>query len=180
VQALLAPAGEGRVAVLPFEGDHSVADSDGVAELISARLGLDAVSNVVHDSDVVLLNVYRGGRRVHRYVSDQSMLVDWFIDDDGEGRFRLGGVEQPVGTPYPTGPLGADPAVFAPFGIPPVDLDLLAAALTGSDEDDWPFAEEQHRAILRALNLQPNTLAIAYRHTTRFDLPNAVYTHPDE
>src|SRR5262249_53123977 len=75
---VLPAAAVGRVAVLPRENEHNYADADELARAVSAKLRTDALSNVVFDSDVVLINVYRNGECVHEYVSEQAMLVDWF------------------------------------------------------------------------------------------------------
>lgn len=179
VDAWVLPAAPGRVAVLPREDEYGYAHVDQLAASLTAPTGGEALTNVVFDSDVVLMNVYRAGRRVHEYVSDQAMLVDWFIDDDGESRFRMGGVEYPASAPTPSGPSGADPDALAPFGVDPIDLARLGAVLRGelSNEDERLFAEQHHRSILLALNLDPSGLTTAFRWTGPGDLPGAVRVH---
>jgi hypothetical protein len=183
VDGLVLPAADGRVAVVPREVDYGYADTAALAQMISRRYGFAALSNEVADSDVVFLRAYRDGELSYRYVSDQSMLVDWFIDDGGRSRFRLDGVEYPAAAPSPTGPLGTDPHGLAPFGVGEIDLDRLAAALRGGDVDDRVEAEAQHWTILEALNLDPRALTTAFRHARPDTLPNAMpisanHNHP--
>ena len=104
------------------------------------------------------------------------MLVDWFIDDDGTTKFRIGDVEYPADAPYPRG-RGADAAMLAPFGVDPVDLDRLSGALLGEIEVGGATrlrAEVQHDAILGAMNLDPRGLTTAFRWARLDDLPGAV------
>lgn len=178
VRAWLVPAGADRVAVMPQEGDYDYADTVTLAERVS-REGYPALSNDVHDSDVVIMTAFRDGREVHRYASDQAMLVDWFIDDDDVCRFRIGEVEYPAGAPAPQGPLGADPDALAPFGVGTVDLSRLGAALRGEFQGQQRvFAEFQHRLILNAMNLDPRGLTLAYRWARAEDLPGGVHVTP--
>ncbi|MEV6925638.1 hypothetical protein AB0M46_14215 [Dactylosporangium sp. NPDC051485] len=177
--AWVLPAASGRAAVLPREGPHNHADADGLARAISATLHTAAMSNVVFDSDVVLINIYRNGNRVHEYVSEREMLVDWFIDENDEPKFRLGGVEYPADAEYPKGPGGANPQIFAPLGVGPMDLDRLGATLRGDfGTDGQVFAEFQHRLIMKALNLDPTGLTTAFRWARPEDLPGAVRVKP--
>jgi hypothetical protein len=177
--AWVLPAAAGRVAVLPREDEFSYADADALARSVSARLRTAALSNVVFDSDALFINVYRNGDCLHEYVSEQAMLVDWFIDDDGSPRFRLGDVEYPGDAAYPTGPAGADPQAFAPFGVGPVDLDRLGVTLRGEfGTDKRIYAEFQHRLILKAMNLDPAGLTTAFRWARREDLPGLVRVVP--
>jgi hypothetical protein len=104
------------------------------------------------------------------------MLVDWFIDDDDTTKFRIGGVDYPAETPTPSGPSGADPAALAPFGAGDVDLDRLGACLRGEFLGRKPlFAEQQHRIILEAVNLDPRGPddRASPRRRCRLDLPGA-------
>jgi hypothetical protein len=168
---LVMPVGVGRTAVILREGEWGWADVDGIA----ARLGLPVLTHVVLDSDAVILTEYREGKRLHEYVSDQAVLVDWFVDDDGATKFRVGGVEYPEDAPSPKGPSGADPAVLAPFGTGNVDLERLGACLRGElGLGPFVMAEWQHRMILEALNLDPRCLMTAFRHAAHADLPGAV------
>jgi hypothetical protein len=174
VDGLVVSAGPDRTAVIP-QGDHrGYIDPAALARLVSGRTGRPALSNEVSDSDVVLMHAFRDGRLTHEYVSDESMLVDWFIDADGTTKFRIGDVEYPAEAPYPRGPRGADAAMLAPFGVAPVDLDRLGAALRGEFDGNERFAEIQHNAILRAMNLDPRGLTAAFRSTRIDDLPGAV------
>ncbi|MFB9414695.1 hypothetical protein [Dactylosporangium matsuzakiense] len=175
--AWLLPAGPGRVAVLPRENAYGYADADAHARLLSAKLGTLAASNSVVDSDVVFIELYRNGEHFHSYVSEQEFLVDWFIDGAGAPRYRLGGVEYPADAPYPKGPGGADPAVFAPFGVGPVDLDRLGVALRGEGGDAF-LAEDLDHSIMEALHLDPAGLRTAFRWAAEEDLPGLVRVAP--
>jgi hypothetical protein len=176
VEAWVVPAGAGRIAVVPREGAHSYADVDQLAYSLTARTRGEALTNVVFDSDVVMMNVYRNGSCVHEYVSRQEILVDWFIDEDGTSKFRIGGVEYPASAPTPSGPSGADPDVLAAFGVEPIDRVRFGAVLRGelSDRHEQLFAERHHRSILEAMNLDPTGLTTAFRWTEPEDLPGAV------
>jgi hypothetical protein len=174
VDGWLVSTGPQRSAILPREGDGDYVDVRRLAKLLSSKVG-PALSNEVVDSDAVVMAAYRDGRLVHEYVSDQAMLVDWFIDDDGRSRFRIGDREYPADSPTPRGPAGADPGALAPYGIAPVDLDRLGAALRGEFAGAGPvFAEFQHRLILKALNLDPRPLTTAFRWADPAELPGAV------
>lgn len=176
---LVMPAGAGRTAVMVREDEWQVAEVGKLAAQLSGAYGWAALTNVVHDSDVVIMSAYRGGRLVHQYVSDQAMLVDWFIDDDGTTKFRIGDIEYPADAPTPTGPSGADPAALAPFGVGDVDLGRLGACLRGElPGQESMFAEQQHRMILEALNLDPRGLTTGFRHTPGVDLPGAQRVSP--
>lgn len=163
VEALLVPVGPDRTAVLPREDDHSSADSDGVAKALSADLKVDALSQVVFDSDIVILGLYRGGERVFRYVSDPAMLAS--LDD------------KPVPPPSadPAGDAATAAAALAPLGVGPVDLARLAATLR-TDRDGFVMAEAWHEEILTALNLDPTGATMAFRWAISADLPGAVRT----
>jgi hypothetical protein len=176
VDAWVLPAGSGRVAVLPREDEYGYAHVDQLAESITAWTSGAALTNEVFDSDVVLMNVYRNGDCVHEYVSKQEMIVDWFIDDDGETKFRIGDVEYAATAPTPSGPRGADPDALAPFGVGPIDPVRLAAVLHGEfpDHEGHLFAEQHHRSILEAVNLDPTGLTTAFRWTGPDELPGAV------
>jgi len=173
IDGLVMPAGPDRVAVMPREGDYDYADTRTIAQMISGRYGFATLSNRVYDSEVVYLDAYRDGHLWHAYLSDQSILVEWFLDDDGNPKFRFDGIEHPPEGPAPTGALGADPNALAPYGVGNIDLDRLAAALRGPDEDEYLMAEHQHWLILEALNLDPRGLTTAYRHTGSVTLPGA-------
>jgi hypothetical protein len=171
VDGLVARAGRSRTAVIPRDDGL---DPIGLAELVSGDAGFAALSNVVIDSDVVVMRAYRHGRLMHEYVSDQAMLVDRSEHSDAR-RFRAGGVDHPAGAPSPTGPRGADPVALAPFGVDPVDIDRLGAALRGEFSGHTPaFAEFQHRLILKAMNLEPRGLTTEFRWATVEDLPGGV------
>jgi hypothetical protein len=175
VEGLVMPAGPGRTAVIPREGKFDYVNPARLAELLSTRAGFAALSNDIVDSDLVRMRAFCDGRQIHEYVSDQAMLVDWFIGDDGRTEFRLDGVEYPGDASYPRGPRGADPAALAPFGVDPVDVNRLGAALRGEFDGRRPvYAEFQHRLILKAMNLDPRGLTTAFRWASLEDLPGAV------
>jgi hypothetical protein len=175
VDGLVMPAGVGRTAVMPREGRLDYVDPARIAELVSGRAGFAALSNEVVDSDVVMMRAFRDGRLTHEYVSDQAMLVDWFIDDHDMTKYRLDGIEYSADVPFPQGPRGADPSALAPFGVEPIDLERLGAALRGEFDGRRPvFAEFQHRLILKAMNLDPGGLTTGYRWARGDDLPGAV------
>ncbi|WP_432824442.1 hypothetical protein [Dactylosporangium sp. CA-092794] len=177
--AWVVPAAAGRVAVLPREHEYNTADVDRLARSVSATLRTSVLSNIVFDSDVVFINVYRNGDRIHEYVSERAALVDWFIDDNGEAKFRLGDVEYSADAEYPKGPGGADPDVFAPFGVGSVDLDRLGVTLRGEfGADERIFAEFLHRLIMKAMNLDPAGLTTSFRWARQDDLPGAVRVKP--
>ncbi|MEU0559541.1 hypothetical protein [Dactylosporangium sp. NPDC006015] len=162
--AWVVPAAAGRVAVLPREGEHGVADVDGLARSVSARLRTPVVSHVVVDSDAVLITVYRDGDRIHEYVSDRAALAGRYTGDGSETGVRFG---------------GADPGVFAPFGVGSVDLDRLGVTLRGEfGTGTKVFAEFQHRLIVKAMNLDPAGLTTAFRWARQEDLPGAVRVKP--
>lgn len=175
----LVPASPDRVALLPRGGDWDVADVGTLAKRLSAP-GALMVTNEVVDSDVVVITVHQGGQAVHRYVSDQTMLVDWLIDDDGDTKFRMDGVVYPADAEYPTGPSGADPQVLAPFGVGVVDLERLGAVLRGEiGETGRLRAEGQHWTIAEVLNLDPRALTTAFRWARHEHLPEAVRVRPN-
>jgi hypothetical protein len=131
----------------------------------------------VHDSDVVMAQVYHGGRQIHSYVSDRSMLVEWFEDDDGQFTFTIKGVVYLADTAAPTGPQGDDPTAFTAFGVGDVDLDRIGAAQRGEveNEEQTPlFADRQHWAIPQPLNLNSHALTIAFPHAHHVDLTGAI------
>ncbi|MEV4278881.1 hypothetical protein [Actinoplanes xinjiangensis] len=178
-RAIVVPVAAERVAVIPEEGDWDVADLGPLAEDLSAALSRPVLATYVVDSDFVDCHVYRGGAPVHRYVSDQSMLVEWFEGDDGVIRPGIGGVAFPPGHALPEGALGADADAFAPFATAEPDLARIGAALRGQVAPDRDrirrqFAEAQHTAIIAALGLPPQALTVAYRHTDPAYFPGAV------
>lgn len=166
----IAPAGPDRTAVMPREDDDGYADASRLALAVCARFGFPTLSNELIDSDAIVMRAYRDGRQVHEYVSDQAMLVDWFIDEHDVSRFRLGGVEYPADAPSPRGPRGAEPAGLIDFGVGDVDADRLGRALRG----EFAAAEARHEAILRALNLQPQGLMTACRWVQPGQLSDAL------
>jgi hypothetical protein len=131
----------------------------------------------VFDSDVVQCVVYQDGNAVHRYVSDQAMTVEMFEDDDGEFKPMIDGVVYPTDHVLPEGPLGADADAFVSFAMEPPDLDRIGAALRGEiDLGGAPrlMAERQHRAIIAALGLPPESLTRGYRNVDPANFPDAV------
>jgi hypothetical protein len=181
VTAIVAPVGRERTALLPREGAYNVADVDDLARYLSGTCGFSVLAHSLYDSDLLSLYVYRGGECVHEYQSEMAYLGTPFEDDDGEMKVELGGVlYDPDDESLPSGPGGADPEVFVPFGTGDVDLDRLGALLRGEglDEDEQVFAESRHWAVAQALNLQPAPLTEAYRHANVSDYPGAVLVGP--
>jgi hypothetical protein len=175
--ALVVPVAASRVAVVPRENASGVANLHSLAVRLSATLHRPVLATYVFDSDVVQCVVYRDGASVHRYVSDQAMLVQWFEDDDGQFKPMIDGVVYPADHVLPSGALGAEPDAFVPFAVQPADPDRIGAALRGEvDHSDLPFlmAERQHREILAALGLPTAPLADGYRHLDPTDFPDAV------
>ncbi|GAA0954567.1 hypothetical protein [Virgisporangium aurantiacum] len=163
VEALLVPAGPDRTAVLPSEGDHDFVDPGSVAEALSADLKVDALAQVVFDSDLIFLDLYRGGERIFEYVSDPAM------------RASLDGEPAPPPSADPAGDAAFAAAALAPLGVGQVDLAMLAATLR-TDQDGWVFAEAWHAEILTVLNLDPTAATMAFRWAVSEDLPGAVRT----
>ncbi|CAG7642566.1 hypothetical protein [Actinacidiphila bryophytorum] len=180
VKAIVAPVGAERTAILPREGAYNVADVDELGRYLSGVCGFSVLVHSLYDSDLLSLYVYRGGECLHEYQSETAFLGTPY-EDDGEMKVELGGVLYDAEDPsLPSGPRGADPEVFAPFGSGDVDLDRLGALLRGEglDEDEQIFAESRHWAVAEALNLQPAALTTAYRHATMADYPGAVLVGP--
>lgn len=181
VAAIVAPVAERRTAVLPREGAYSVADIDEVAAYLSGPCGLEVLAHSLYDSDLLSLYVYRGGECRHTYHSDTAYLVSAFEDDDGVMKAEWDGKLFDLDDPsLPSGPCGADPDVFLPFGTGQVDRDRLGAQLRGDglEQDEKLFAEERHWVIAETLNLQPAALTEAYRHANVSDFPGAVLVEP--
>ncbi|BCJ55031.1 hypothetical protein Asp14428_65060 [Actinoplanes sp. NBRC 14428] len=161
-QAMVIPVGDRRWAVVPIQVDGYAATED-LARALSRPEGSIAATFDVFDSDVIVAGVFRGGRSVHDYLSDQSYLAEAWDDDDNEILVDLLGRPYPPGTAPPDGPYGADAAAFAPLGVAPVDETALAAALRGPET----MAERQHHAILHALNVTPRPLQMTYEEARR-------------
>lgn len=181
VTAIVAPVGVERTAILPREGAYHVAEVDDLARYLSGTCGFSVLVHSLYDSDLLSLYVYRGGECVHEYQSDRAFLGTPFEDEDNEMKVELGGVlYDPDDESLPSGPCGADPEVFVPFGTGDVAIDRLGALLRGEglDEDEQAFAESRHWAVAEALNLQPAPLTAAYRHAKVSDYPGAVLVGP--
>jgi len=177
VTAVVVPLADERVAVLPAEGDRDTAPVRSVGADLSVRLGRPTLAMYVFDSDLVRCYVSRDGETVHTYISDAEMVVETFEDDDGQFHPVIDDVVYPVDFEIPEGPIGDDPAAFAPFAAGPPDLNALGAALRGenpADDAPYPMAEIQHWAIIEALGLPPRALTTAYRHCDPADFPAAV------
>jgi hypothetical protein len=175
--AIVVPVADERVAVIPREKSNGVAELPSLAAAISTRLGRPVLTSLVFDSDLIECFVYQDGQPVHRYLSDQDMMVEMFEDDDGKFKPMIDGVVYPADHQIPTGPLGDDATRFLPFVVGAPDLDRLGAALRGDIdlEGQHPFmAERQHRAIMEALGLPAAPLTIAYRHLDLGDFPTAI------
>ncbi|MEV4482328.1 hypothetical protein [Micromonospora coxensis] len=176
-EAYVVPVAEQRWAVLPRETD-GYADVHTLAGFLSLRSRRPAASFDVFDSDVMSASVFVAGEAVHDYVSDRS-VVDVFFDDDGtEYLAGFDGTRYAVDETPPGGPGGADPEAFAPLGVGPVDRAQLGAALRGDVPLDGAprlFAQQQHRAIVVALNLDPTPLGRAFRHVDRGDFATGLH-----
>jgi hypothetical protein len=159
--AIVVPAAAERVTVLTRGGMRPL------AEAVSAQLRCPVLTSFVFDSDFIECFVYQDGRRVHRYVSEQEMMVQWFEDDDGVFKPEIDGTVYPADHPIPKGPLGADAVPFAAFAIGVPDLDNIDAALRGAIEPGGErrvMAEQQHWAIMEALKLPVEQLALDQDH----------------
>lgn len=180
--AIVAPVGAGRTAVVPREGAYKIADAHMLAERLSgAGVGFDVLVHSVFDSDLLSLDVYRAGESVHAYHSEMAYLGQPHEDEHGVMKIEFGDVMYAPDDPaLPSGPRGADPTAFAPFGTGTVDLDRLAALLRGENltEDEQIFADHRHWSIAETLNLHPAPLTTAYRHTKPTDHPGAVRIDP--
>ncbi|WP_433788593.1 hypothetical protein [Actinoplanes sp. CA-252034] len=174
VTAIVVPLAEDRVAVLPEEGDRDTAPVRSIGADLSVRLGRPTLAMYVFDSDLVRCYVIRDGETVHTYISDAEMLVEMFEDDDGQFHPMIDNVVYPVDFQIPEGPVGDDPAAFAPFAAGPPDLNAIGAALRGEIDAPHVMAEVQHWAIIEALGLPPQALTTAYRHCEPADFPAAV------
>jgi hypothetical protein len=172
--AVIAPVGPGRTAVILQEGRWNYADVGRLALDLSGRFGFTILTHEVGDSDVVFLDVFQHGRRIHRYVSDLGMLGSPIETDEGI-MVEIDGVLYPDdAASLPRGPRGDDPEVFVPFGVGTVDQARLATALRGElDEDTMLFAEQRHWKIIEALNLEAAPLTRAFRHTSPSELNEA-------
>ncbi|MCU7727325.1 hypothetical protein ODJ79_26645 [Actinoplanes sp. KI2] len=174
VTAVVVPLADERVAVVPKEGDWDTAPVRSIGANLSLRLGCPTLAMCVFDSDLVRCYVIRDGETVHTYISDAEMLVEAFEDEDGQFHPMIDNVVYPVDFKIPAGPIGDDPAAFAPFAAGPPDLDAVGAALRDEGVAPYMMAEVQHWAIIEALGLPPEALTTAYRHCDPADFPAAV------
>lgn len=156
-EAVIIPVGNRRWAVVPAQED-GYAEVDDLAELLSLAEGSVAAAFDVLDSDVIVAKLYRNGECYHEYLSEQGYLTEMWDDDDNEFMVDMLGRSYPPEVTPPSGPLGADPAAFAPLGVEPIDRTDLGEALSGPEV----MAEVQHHAILHALNIDPDPLAMRY------------------
>jgi hypothetical protein len=168
-EAIVVPVARGRVAVIPYEwsGGEDVFD---MVTMLSRELGF-AVIHWENNSFVLTADVWEDGWLTHWYVSELSNVAYRWVDELGPGPSI-----DPEGTPVPAGPV-ADPAVFAPFGVGNVDIGRLAAGLRGEDPSG-AAPDQQHRAILEALNLDPLPLANEVSSFDLHRLPGALLTGP--
>jgi hypothetical protein len=174
VVAVVVPLADERVAVLPEEGEWDTAPVRSIGADLSVRLGRPALAMYVFDSDLVRCYVIRDGETVHTYISNAAMLVEMFEDDDGQFHPMIDNVVYPVDFEIPEGPIGDDPAAFAPFAAGPPDLDAIAAALRDQGDYAYVMAEIQHEAIIEALGLPSQALTTGYRHCNPAHFPSAV------
>ncbi|MET8838297.1 hypothetical protein ABZV78_30945 [Micromonospora sp. NPDC004540] len=156
--AVIIPVAQCRWAVVPSQQDGIYAETENLAKLLSQAPGSMAASFDVFDSDVMVATLFRDGRSYHEYLSDQAYLVETWDDDDNEILYDLLGRPYPPGASPPSGAYGADPAAFAGLGVAPIDEAELGVALSRAGLR----AEEQHCAILHALNLDCGPLAMSF------------------
>src|SRR5262245_3450593 len=168
IDGLVVSAGAGRTAIIPREDERGHVDLAQLVEIVSADAGFATLTNEVIDSKFVVMRGFQHGRLTPDYVSDRLSLAEWL-----NGRRPAG--QRADGDPSPSGPQGDEPAAFAPFGVDPIDLDRLGAALRGDFGGRTPgYAEFQHRLILKAMNLEPRGLTTAFEWARVEDLPGAV------
>ncbi|RLP81278.1 hypothetical protein EAD89_28965 [Micromonospora sp. BL4] len=156
--AVIIPVAESRWAVVPSRVDGIHAETEKLAQLLSLAQGSVAASFDVFDSDVLVALLFRDGSSYHEYLSDQAYLVETWDDDDNEILFDMLGRPYPPDATPPSGAYGADPAASAALGVAPVDEAALGVALGRSELR----AEEQHHAVLHALNLDCAPLMMSY------------------
>ncbi|WP_018829950.1 hypothetical protein [Salinispora tropica] len=161
-EVVIIPVAEGRWAVVPMQKAGIYAEAENLAELLSLAQGSVAASFDVFDSDVMVVKLFRDGRSYHEYLSDQAYLVELWDDDDNEILVDLLGRPYPPGLSAPSGAYGADPAMFAALGVEPIDEAQLDVALSRPELR----AEEQHHAILHALNLDCGPLTTSFEKAT--------------
>ena len=157
-EVVIIPVAEGRWAVVPQQEDGIYAETEDLGELLSLARGSLAASFDVFDSDILVVKLFRDGHSYHGYVSDQAYLVETWDDDDNEVLLDLLGRPYPPGVRPPSGAYGAHPAVFAALGVAPVDEAELGSALNRSGVR----GDEQHHAILHALNLDCGPLTMSF------------------
>jgi len=155
--AVIRPVGPSRWAIIP-EAEDGYAETEDLARYLSKATGEHAAAFDVFDSDVLVAKLFRAGAEYHEYLSDQEFLAEMWDDDGNEIMVDMLGREYAAGAEPPSGPFGADPAAFRPFGVGEVDEDRLFAALRGPES----MAEQQHHDILTALHLDPGPLALDY------------------
>jgi hypothetical protein len=152
------PVGEGRWAVVP-QDENGYAATFELAVLIS-RHGYAATFEVL-DSDALAATIYRNGKNVHEYVSNQAVLIETQDENGEEIVLDMLWNSHPADYTPPRGPAGADPDAFAPLGIEPIDRAELAEAL-----NDWTtMGDSVHHAVLHALNLEPGPLQRTYEES---------------
>jgi hypothetical protein len=174
VVGIVVPLAEKRVAVLPEESERDVAPVCSIGTELSVSLGCPTLAMAVFDSDLLRCYVIRDGEIVHQYVNDLEMVVESFEDEDGNFHPMIDGVVHPVDFEVLKGPVGDDPAAFAPFAVGPPDLDAIAAALRADGTSAYVMAEVQHQELIAALGLPAGALTTAYRHCNPADFPDAV------
>jgi hypothetical protein len=160
IEALTEAVGPRRWAVVPKETENGRAETEKVARRLSTLAGGLAAAFQVHDSDALTAQLFRDGEQFHSYLSNRAVLMEWYDDDDNEILINLLGEPWTGDEPPPEEAIGGNADLFAPLGAGEIDLDALGRSLV----DTKQFAERQHAAILRALNLRPDPLTEAYRH----------------
>ncbi|WP_305782592.1 hypothetical protein [Symbioplanes lichenis] len=140
-------------AVVPL-AHQGYADTAGLARRLTRAPGAVAATFDVIDSELLVAGVFRDGRSVHDYLSEQSIVEE---DEDEDVLFDGLGRTYPRSAVVPSGPYGVDASAFAPLAAGPVDEARLTAVLAATDLS----GEERHDKLLRLLGVDPALLRIS-------------------
>ena len=156
-KCVVLPVGERRWAVIPHQED-GYAETEELARHLSRPPGALTAAFQVFDSDILAALLFRAGAGIHEYLSEQAYLEPYWEEDGTEVQMDFLGRPYGLDEQPPTGPYGADPAMFAPLADGQADEPALAEALTGRE----PMADHRHHELLHALNLWPRPLQSTY------------------
>ncbi|WP_306205031.1 hypothetical protein [Actinoplanes sp. RD1] len=156
-EAVVRAVAAGRWAVVP-RPQEGYADTAALARLLTRAPDAVAATFDVIDSDLLVAGVFRAGRSVHDYLSEQSIVEEGWDENDNEILFDGLGRTYPPGATVPSGPYGADAAVFAPLAAAPVDEAKLTAVLAATDLR----GEDRHHQLLHLLAVDPAPLQMSY------------------